>query len=142
MTRSAANTFNANAQPAKHAPKRRRPFSVSIRVSDAERDALKRKAGKRSIGAYVREKTLGDDLEQRRKNAAKPSIDYALLGQLLGKLGKSDQVSCLFLLAVAAEAERLALSDGERASLQAACQDVREMRGMLIEALGLRGKRE
>jgi hypothetical protein len=141
MSESLSPTF-ANTARKSTKPKRRRPFAVSIRVSDAERDALKRKAGRRSIGAYVREKALGDDQEPRRKNAAKPSIDYALLGQLLGKLGKSDQVSCLFLLAVAAEAERLALSDGERASLQAACHDVREMRGMLIEALGLRGKRE
>jgi hypothetical protein len=141
MSESLSPTF-ANTARKSTKPKRRRPFSVSIRVSDAERETLKRKAGRRSIGAYVREKALGDDQEPRRKNAAKPSIDYALLGQLLGKLGKSDQVSCLFLLAVAAEAERLVLSDGERASLQAACEDVRDMRSMLMQALGLRSGAE
>jgi len=41
-----------SAQFAKAAakPKRRRPSSLSIRVSDEERAILKRKAGKRSLG--------------------------------------------------------------------------------------------
>ncbi|WP_028792850.1 plasmid mobilization protein [Thalassobaculum salexigens] len=136
MSQSATETFKNSA---KRSSKRRRASSISIRVSDAEREALKHKAGKRSVGAYVRERALGADQEPRRKASSKPSIDYALLAQLLGKLGKSDQVSCLFLLSVAAEADRVELAEKERAALDMACADIRDMRSMLMQALGLRG---
>jgi len=83
---------------------------------------------------------LGEQEAPRRKAAAKPSIDYAMLGQVLGKLGKPEQVSCLFLLAVAAEGRRVAMTEKDRAALHAACADVREMRTLLVGALGLRGE--
>jgi hypothetical protein len=142
MSRSTADIFKEVAEPAKRAPKRRRPSSLSIRVTDGERALLKRKAGKRSIGAYVRSKALGESEEPRRKSSAKPTIDYALLGQLLGKLGKSDQVACLFLLALATDADRVMLGDAERDALKDACADIRDMRIALMQALGLRGERK
>jgi hypothetical protein len=135
MSQSATETFKNSA---KRAPKRRRASSISIRVSATEQEALKRKAGKRSVGAYVRERALGEDQEPRRKASSKPPLDYGLLAQLLGKLAKSDQVSCLFLLSVAAEADRVELAENERAALEVACADVRDMRSMLMQALGLR----
>lgn len=61
MSRNLASQFADAAKSAKRKPKRRRPSSLSIRVSDEERAILQRKAGKRSIGAYVREKVLGDE---------------------------------------------------------------------------------
>jgi hypothetical protein len=137
MSRSLSPAFAAKAKkPIK--PKRRRPSSISVRVSEAEREVLKRKAGKRSVGAYVRERALGEDQEPRRIALSKPSIDYGLLAQLLGKLGKSDQVSCLFLLSVAVEADRVELAEKERDALEVACTDIRDMRSMLMQALGLR----
>jgi hypothetical protein len=136
MSRAAADIFKGAA--AKPHPKRRRASSISIRVSEAERKTLKRKAGKRSVGAYVRERALGEDQEPHRKASSTPSIDYGLLAQLLGKLGKSDQVSCLFLLSVAAEADRVELAEKERAALDMACADIRDMRSILMQALGLR----
>ena len=125
---------------AKPKVKRRRPAPFSIRLSDDERAHLERKAGKRSLGAYARAKLLGDVEELRRKAAAKPSVDYAMLGQVLGKLGKSEQVSCLFLLLVAAEKNRVTMSEKDRAALHAACADVREVRSAIMGALGLRGE--
>lgn len=140
MSRTLSNQFaTAAAKPAKRKPKRRRPSSLSIRVSDEERAILARKAGKRSIGAYVREKVLGDDQTPRRKSAGKPAVDSIMLGQVLGKLGKSEQVACLFLLLVAAEKNHVTMSEKDRAALHAACADVREVRAALMGALGLRG---
>lgn len=137
MSRSAADIFKeAAAKPVKAKRRRRAPFS--IRLSDDERAKLERKAGKRSLGSYARAKLLGDDQQPRRTAAAKPSIDYALLGQALGKLGKSEQVSCLFLLLVAAEENRVTVSEKDRAALHDACTGVREMRAALMGALGLR----
>lgn len=138
MSQPAADKFNNSAVPDKRKPKRRRPSALSIRVSDEERALLKRKAGTRSVGAYVRDKALGRDQEPRQTASSRPSIDYALLAQLLGKLGKSDQASCLFLLSVAAEADRVSLDAQQRAALEAACTDIRDMRTALMQALGLR----
>ena len=130
----------AAAKSAKRKPKRRRPSSLSIRVSDEERATLERKAGKRSLGAYVRETVLGGNQAPRRKGAAKPPVDYAMLGQVLGKLGQSEQVSVLFLLLAAVEGERVMMAEEDRAALQAARADVREVRALVMGALGLRGE--
>lgn len=142
MTRSRTvnnvDSFNRSAA-AKPKSRRKRPAPFSIRLSDEERAILQRKAGKRSLGAYARAKLLGDEEAPRRKAAAKPSVDSVLLGQVLGKLGKSEQVACLFLLLVAAEKNRITMSEKDRAALHAACDDVREVRAVLMSALGLRG---
>ena len=106
-------------------PKRRRPSSLSIRVSNEERAYLECMAGRRSIAAYVREKVLCGEQTSRRKVATNPSLDHAMLGQVLGKLRKSDQVACLFLLLAAAESQRVAMAEDGRAALRAACGDVR-----------------
>ena len=127
-----------SAKPAKPRPKRKRPYSLSVRLSDDERALLERKAGSRPVGAYVRQKALGEQEEPRRKTRAKPSFDAALLGRLLGLLGKSDQVKVLFLLLAAAETQRVNLAEEDRAALHAACADAQEMRSTLIEALGLK----
>lgn len=143
MSRSLSYQFSmATTLPTKRKPKRHRSSSLSIRVSDEERAILERKAGKRSLGAYVREKVLGDEQTPRRKSAGKPAIDAVLLGQLLGKLGQSEQVSVLFLLLAAAEKQRVVLTETERAALYDACEGVREVRANVMGALGLRGDRE
>ncbi len=140
MSQPLAKSFADVAKLAKRKPKRRRPSSLSIRVSDEERTILERKAGKRSLGAYVREMALGDKQAPRRKGAANPSIESVQLGQMLGKLGKSEQVSVLFLLLVAAEKNRVILTETERAALYEACANVREVRAAVMGALGLRGE--
>jgi hypothetical protein len=57
---------------------------------------------------------------------------------VLGLLGKSQQIQCLFLLALAKEKNRLSMPEEECAALQAACADVRDMRVLLVKALGLK----
>ena len=89
------------------------------------------------MGTYIRSELLGD-AEAPRKATRKLPIDAALLGRVLGMLGKSDQVTCLFLLLTAVESERVSIAETERAALQEACANVREMRTVLIKALGLR----
>jgi len=120
-------------------PKPKRPAPFSIRLSEDERAFLARKAGNKPLGTYVRSTLLGD-AETRRKPSRAPSIDYALLGQVLGMLGKSEQLSCLFMLLVAAEADRIELDESESQALRETCEDVREMRALLIQALGLRSE--
>lgn len=142
MSKALSQSFaDASAKSGKGKSKRRRSSPLSIRVTDEERAILERKAGKRSLGAYVRDAALGEEQAPRRKAAAKPSLDYALLGQILGKLGQSEQVACLFLLLAAAEADRVTMAEEERAALHAACADIQEVRALVMWALGLRGKK-
>lgn len=72
MTLSASDQFFKTA--AKPRPKRRRPSSLSIRLSAEERAILERKAGKRSLAAYIRHTALGDEQAPRRKVKAKPAL--------------------------------------------------------------------
>lgn len=127
---------SAAASPKKVKTKRPAPFC--LRLSDEERAYLKRKAGSRPLGAYVRSQLLDGKKIKQRKASRAPSVDHALLAQLLGMLGKSQQVSCLFLLALAEEKKRLTLPEEDSAALRQACADVREMRLLLITALGLK----
>jgi hypothetical protein len=105
-----------------------------VRLSDDERAVLEARAGNRPLGAYIRETLLGDSQTARKRTKA----DYALLAQVLGQLGQSDQVRCLFLLLVAAENDRVAMGAAERAALLEACDAVKDMRAVLISALGLK----
>ncbi len=111
------------------------PFS--LRLTDEERQYLQRKAGNKPLGTYIRSQLL-EGTETRRKAVRTPSTDFALLGQVLGALGKSELASCLCILIAATEQERVRLDTQEHAALLALQTDVSEMRRMLISALGLK----
>lgn len=111
------------------------PFS--LRLTEEERQYLQRKAGNKPLGTYIRSQLL-DNTETRRKAVRTPSTDFALLGQVLGALGKSELASCLCMLVAATEQERLRLNAQESAALLALQTDVSEMRRVLISALGLK----
>jgi len=117
--------------------KRKRPAPFPIRLSPEERARLESEAGNRPLGTYIRAKLL-EDGEATRRSARTPPIDYALLAQLLSMLGESELSNSLCLMAVAAEAGRLALKEEERAALHEACTEVRHMRALLVHALGLK----
>ncbi|MDD3444401.1 MAG: hypothetical protein PHS60_03250 [Zavarzinia sp.] len=136
MSGSSTETFARAAKRAR-TTKRERPAPFSLRLNADERAYLERKAGNRALGAYIRSELL-DGHNARRRNVRAPSMDYALLGQVLGALGQSDISKHLCLLAAAAEAGRLHLAADERTALHEACAHVREMRAALVGALGLK----
>lgn len=111
---------------------------VSIRLTDEERGLLKRKAGSKPLATYAREQLVGE-VQARRKPVRKtPEIDKVLLAQILGVLGKSELAQTLCLLAVAAESGSAILDDETDAQVKEACADIRDIRLILIKALGLR----
>lgn len=118
--------------------KAKRPAPLSIRVTEEERAYLKRKAGKKPVSAYVRDRVLGD-VAASRKAVQSPAVDNEMLGRVLGLLGKSELSKNLCLLAVAAEHGALIIDEETAGDLKAACEDVRRMRLLLVSALGLRG---
>ena len=130
-----------SAAVAPHKVKPKRPAPFSIRLSEEERARLEREAGHKPLGAHIRAKLLGEDQTPRKTVRQRPRIDYELLGRVLAALGNSELASCLCILAAAAESGSLDVTNEVTGKLHAACADVREIRLLLISALGLRGKR-
>lgn len=137
MSPNPSETFTEAARSVTKPKKLKRPAPFPVRFSAEERAYLERKAGNQPLGSYIRRKLLGD-MEVPRKAGSKPSIDRVALAQILGLMGKSEQVSCLFLLLAAAEVDRVAMAEADRAALHEACANIREMRSLLIGGLGLR----
>ncbi|MEO1194337.1 MAG: hypothetical protein AAFY02_21500 [Pseudomonadota bacterium] len=133
----------AKPMPRKRKPKRPPPFS--IRFTEEERARLKRDAGTLSLAAYIRLKLLcEDDRPPPRKKLSKkrhsPSAELAVLGQLLGTIGKSEIASSLSDIAGAAKVGALPVSPELEQELQEACTAIQHMRRELIAALGVKAQ--
>ncbi|MFC3229172.1 hypothetical protein ACFOGJ_18140 [Marinibaculum pumilum] len=116
----------------------KRPAPFSLRLSEEERARLEREAGSEPLGSYIRSKLLDEGEAPRKKARRAPPVDYALLGQILARLGKSEISANLCLLAALAEAGELPIDEETQHDLRTACADVKDMRLILIRALGLK----
>lgn len=117
--------------------KRKRPSPFCIRLSENERARLELEARGLPLGAYIKAKALGDKpLRMRRTGLAVE--DRQALAKALALLGHSRLSSNLNQLAHAANIGSLPMTPETEAELLAALRDVREMRRLLITALGLK----
>lgn len=134
MTVPLASTFQSSATPAK---RRREPVSrpFSIRLSEAERRRLEGEAGALALGTYVRSRLL--DHAARRQTSASAS-DRSLLSQILGKFGRLRLASSLSDLSAAAEVGAVVMTPDIEEEIRSACRDIRDIRSMLMHALGLK----
>lgn len=139
---SLAKTFDGVAGRPKSHPKRKLPSPVSIRFTDDERALLKREAGDTALSTYVRERVLGSAAAPRakryRKKKRQPGLDAQTVAQLLGTLGQSELGRSMLALALAAESGALPVTPELSEKLDAACDDIREMRIALVVALGIK----
>lgn len=142
---SLSSDFKAAAKPERK-QRRKSPPPLSLRLSEEERECLRRDAGDMSISAYIRGKLFDGEATPRRKRYERKqklaSADYVALAQVLGKLGESDLASSMLVLAMAARDGTLPVDDELENKLHTACDDIHQMRMTLITALGLktRGK--
>lgn len=121
--------------PASGPPKRPPPFS--LRLSEDERARLAGEAAGAPLGTYIKAKLLGDaPLRTRRTGLAVE--DRKALGQVLGVLGASRIANNLNQLAHAANVGALPVSPELEAELMAVLGEVREIRRLLLTALGLK----
>lgn len=111
------------------------PFSLRLTVE--ERALLDELAGGWPLGAYIRQRLLGEKADKRR-TVRKPKIDEQKLALVLAELGKSRLSSNLNQLAKAANMGTLDVSQEVEGQLQEACRAVLAMRDALITALGLK----
>lgn len=119
----------------KRLPKRKDSAPFSLRLTKEERSRLETEAKGKPLGAYIREKLLGDGVSPRRIRR-KPSPDHALLGKVLGMLGKSRLSSNLNQIAKAAHIGALIVTPELLDELHETCEDIRIMRDALMAALG------
>jgi hypothetical protein len=91
------------------------------------------------LGAYIKAKALGGEVPRRR--AVPASIeDRAALGQVLALLGRSRISNNLNQLAYAVNIGSLPVTPETEAELMSAISDVREVRALLLAALGLKSE--
>lgn len=108
---------------------------LTIRLTDAEREALERAAGTRPVATYARERLLGPQAG-KRKASRRPKQDARLLAQILAMLGQSELPKTMRELAQASATGTL---PGDlRLSLKAACLTIEKMRHDLTLALGIK----
>lgn len=120
-----------NYPNAESKPKRPAPFS--LRLSEDERARLVADASGQPLSAYIKEK-----LFRSRRSQYSNTADRKAMAQILALLGRSHLVANLNELSYAASIGALSLDPETLAELSAAIREVRDLRNMLIAALGLK----
>lgn len=113
----------------------KRPAPFSLRLSEAERARLIAEAGDTPLGAYIKAKVLGERPLHRRRAGA-PVQDKKSLAQALALLGRARLANNLNQLAHAANIGVLPLDPETMADINAALSDLRDLRRLLLAALG------
>jgi hypothetical protein len=125
-------SFAESTEP--HAANKAAPFS--LRLTFEERTQLEKKAAGMALGAYIRDRLLGEDAAPRRSRGKFPVKDYEALGRVLATLGQSRLSSNLNQLARAANTGSLPVSPDTEEALKEACAEVAALRADLLRALG------
>jgi hypothetical protein len=125
-------------QSASTATKPKCPPPFSLRLSEEERAILRQRAGKRSMGEYIRSKLFGDSATPRKVKRWNPTeTDQSSAAQLAG-LGQSRLASNMNQIAKAANIGALPVTPDLLDELHQACADIRAMRDALIASQGLK----
>lgn len=120
------------------APRKKRRPPFSIRLSDADRARLAIEAAGAPLGAYIKAKVLGDTVPLRMRRTGLAIEDRHALARTLAMLGRSRLANNLNQMAYAVNTGSLPVTPETEAELLAALADVRELRGLLIAALGMK----
>lgn len=116
----------------------KRAAPLSIRLSDEERAAVERKAGRMPLGAYIKSVVLGDDAPKYRKRQTMPEADQRLLAEILARLGATRTANNLNQIAKHLNLGTLVIDDQLEADLKVAIVEIAWIRATLMQALGKR----
>ncbi len=133
---SVKDTFAHNAAKLQAVKKRACP-PFSLRLTPEERKCLDELAGNRPLGAYIRERLLGEHA-QHRNFTRRPKVDQQQVALVLAELGNSRLSSNVNQLAKASNMGTLDVSEDVEQQLQDACAAIIAMRSCLMIALGLK----
>lgn len=113
-----------------------RPFS--LRLTKEERLELDRRAAGMSLGAYIRERLFGPEVEPRSTRGRFPVKDHQSLAKLLALLGRSKLGNSLRELARAAASGSLPVTPETEEALRTGVNDIAAMKRLLMAALGIK----
>ena len=134
-----SNDFNPFASGhGKHKPRKKRLPLFSLRLSPEDRARLTMEAAGAPLGAYIKAKVLSSPLPVKMRRTGLAVGDRTALAQALALLGRSRISNNLNQLAHLANVGALPMTPETEAELCATLADVREMRHLLMTALGLK----
>ncbi len=115
---------------------------LSIRLSPQEWKIVREGATRLglSLSGYARKRILAEEVTPRRTRGKAPVKDHKVLGQILSYIGQLRWSSNLNQLAKAANQGLLILTPEVETAILEACADIRMIKNMLMQALGLRDK--
>ena len=116
--------------------RKKRPAPFSIRLSEAERARLAKDAAGAPLGSYVKQKLFDGMAVERKRRKGLSIQDREALARALALLGRSRLSSNLNQLAHAVNIGVLPVTPETEAELFACVQDVRDIRRLLMTALG------
>jgi phosphoglycerate dehydrogenase-like enzyme len=119
------------------------PPPFSLRLTLEERAQLEQDAAGMSLGEYIRSRLFTVAVSAprvQRTRGKQPVKDHQALGQILGLLGASRIASNLNQLAYAANVDNLNMTPDDQATIQAAYEEVRSIRQLLMQALGFNSR--
>lgn len=135
MDQTSRHDFNAVAAE-EVVETKKYPPPFSLRLTLEERARLEAEAGDLPLGAYIRERLLGDDTAPRTRRGNSPVKDKEALGRVMGALGAARLSANLNQLAKAVNTGSLPVTPETEAKLQEACRKIADMRADLLRALG------
>ncbi|MCB8838078.1 plasmid mobilization relaxosome protein MobC [Aurantimonas sp. VKM B-3413] len=130
----------AGTVEAEKAPKRKRGAPFSIRLTEEERARLAEEAAGEPLGTYIKVKVLGSGPAPRKRRTGQSIEDRKALAQALGLLGQSRLAANINQLARAANTGSLPVTPETESELTRALSDVRNLRLLLLAALGLKAE--
>ena len=95
---SIKDIFRKRASPKKSSSKTKKAPPFSLRLTEEERDRLNSQTGNQPLGAYIRSRIFGKDVEVRRP-VRRTRLDHQKLALLLAELGNSRLASNMNQLA-------------------------------------------
>ena len=116
--------------------KAKRSAPISLRVSDAERQALDVRAGDLPLSTYIRGVLFDGDRPSVRTYGRKALADRAEVARILSALGRASLTANLAALAEAAQSGSLIADEPTIGRIIEACDDLAAIRAMLLRALG------
>lgn len=143
MTFPLENLADSNAKDAfaRASVAQRRPAApFSLRLSADQRKRLTEEAADIPLGSYIKAKLFDQGVQSiRRRRSGLTVADKQALARALALLGQSRISSNLNQLAHAANIGALPLTPEVEADLCETLVAVRDMRNLLVQALGLKG---
>lgn len=115
--------------------KRLAPFSLRLTVE--ERAKLEELAGDMSISSFIKTNLFKSGGRKLRRRRRKPIKDQKLIAQVLAILGKSRLSQNMNQLAKACNTGTLPLLPEVEQELRQACADIKQIRLMLMQGMGL-----